>query len=373
MPFMANQSQPQTFKPLDPAPFPSMPPNNRREHNKLKRSKGRPPFAANGPVHDKSKTSIVIQNIPNEHFSESEVQSYFSQFGTISKISMQESDQLAIVKFSDWDAAHAAWSSPKVIFDNRFVKVFWHKDESETGPASANGKAVNGIKNGATNGSIPSGESEPAEPFDLDEFRRKQDEAQKIHDEKTKKRQELERQRQELEDREKELRARQLEEKRKLQAKLAGKGTTGPSSGTTTDGTSKKPTSQTEALRAQLAALEEEANVLGIDPDAIQDDSSWTTRGRGRGNRGYRGRGRYPPRALRGGYGYQGRGGLDARHAAYAAYSLDNRPRIIALSGVDFTSPEKDEALREYLFVSLALLTSYMGMANIHIIGYWRI
>ncbi|KAI0128144.1 hypothetical protein F4776DRAFT_197742 [Hypoxylon sp. NC0597] len=349
MPLMPNQNQPQSFQALNLPPFPIAPPANRREPNKPRRTKGRLPFTSSGPVNDKSKTTIVVQNIPSEHLSEEKVCDYFSQFGNILEITMQEPDRLAIVKFDTWDAAHAAWSSPKVIFDNRFVKVFWHKDEAEPGSTSLNGKAVNGMKNGTTNGSAPASES-IAEPFDMDEFLRKQEEAQKAHDEKTKKRQELERQRQELEERQKELRARQLEERRKLQEKLAEKGVKETSS-ESTDGTSKKSNSQTDVLRAQLAALEEEANVLGIDPDAVQDDATaWSSRGRGRGSRGYRGRGRYTPRAFRGGYSYQGRGGIEARHAAYAAYSLDNRPKIIALSGVDFTNPEKDEALRQYLF-----------------------
>ncbi|KAI1373939.1 hypothetical protein F4677DRAFT_427667 [Hypoxylon crocopeplum] len=347
MPLLANQPQPQGFPPLNLPPFPVAPnPNaNRREINK--------PRWAKSPTNDKTKSSLVIQHIPDEHFSEEDIRGYFGQFGNILDLSMQESGRLAVVKFDTWDAANAAWSSPKVIFDNRFVKVYWCKDDGEAGSAQVNGKAGKAgkaAKNGATKGNALVDENGSEEPFDMDEFKRKQEEAQRIHDEKTKKRQELERQRQELEDRQKELRARQLEEKRKLHAKLTGKSTpsTTPQA---TDGDGKQPISQTEVLRAQLAALEEEANVLGIDPDVAQDDSSsWTARGRGRGGRGYHARGHYPPRAFRGSLAYRGRGGLEARHAAYAAYSLDNRPRTITLSGVDFTNPEKDEALRQYLF-----------------------
>lgn len=330
--------------------FPPTTPNNRRDANKgSRRIKGKLPFAASGPVTDKSKTTIVVQNIPLEYFTDENIREYFSQFGTILDVSMQAPDPVAIVKFDTWYTAHAAWSSPKVIFDNRFVKVFWYKDETESGSTPANGKTKKIKPDPGANGDGSLDDDTPeAEPFDMDEFLRKQEEAQKAHEEKTKKREELERQRQELEERQKELRARQLEEKRKLQAKLTNKGSDSPSE--TADGP-KKPVSQTEALRAQLAALEEEANVLGIDPDAVKDEfPSWNTRGRGRGSRGYRGRGRYYPGAYRGGHSFQGRGGIEARHAAYAVYSLDNRPKIIALSGVDFTDPEKDEALRRYLF-----------------------
>lgn len=366
MPLPSNPPQQPIFPSLNLPPFPTpASPVHRREPNKSRRGKGRrPSVVVNGPMHDKTKTTIVVQNIPNEHFREEEVRGYFTQFGEIETMQMQMPDRSAIIKYKTWDAAHAAWSSPKVIFDNRFVKVFWHKGDGETGATPANRKDGNGAKNGTTNGDAQPGEGIPEEPFDMDEFLRKQVEAQKAHDEKTKKREELDRQRQELEERQKELRARQLEEKRKLQAKLAEKSTRGTPSETADDAT-KKSMSQTEALRAQLAALEEEATILGIDPDAVKDEfPSWTGRGRGRGSRGYRGRGRYTPRAYRGGYGYQGRGGLDARHAAYAAYSLDNRPKVIVLSGVDFTNPEKDEALRQYLFVSNGISSWYTVLTN---------
>ncbi|RYO93869.1 hypothetical protein DL764_007920 [Monosporascus ibericus] len=344
----------QGMPPLDMSAL-SMAPPNRRDPKKPKKpfGKGRAPIAANGLVHDRTKSTIVVQNIPKEHFTEVDLRGFFSQFGSIVEMTLQEEGNLAIIKFDSWEAANAAWSSPKVIFDNRFVKVFWYKDEAEPGPV-LKGKMANGAKNGVGNGDASANET--AEPeFDMDEFLRKQEEAQKLHEEKAQKRQEIEKQRQELEERQKELLARQQEEKRKLQAKLAAKtGAKDASSSPVdikTDNTDKKPSTQAEALRAQLAKLEEEANSLGIDPNDVQDDSyPWSVRGRGRGRRPYRGRGGFPPRASRGGYGYRGRGGVESRHAAYAAYSLDLRPKIIAITGADFTVPEKEEVLRQYLF-----------------------
>ncbi len=336
---------------------------NRHEFKKPKRPKGRPSVAANGPVHDKTKSTIVVQNIPMDHFTEDDVKGYFSQFGSIVELTMQEDSLLAIIKYASWEAANAAWHSPKVIFDNRFVKVFWHKDEAEAGQVQK-GKPANGVKNGASNGGEAPPINESNEPeFDMDEFLRKQQEAQKIHEEKAQKRQEIEKERQKLEERQKELLARQQEEKKKLQERLAAKGAenTSPSSpaGSKTSGANAKPSTQADALRAQLAALEAEANSLGIDPNDAQDDSySWAPRGRGRGRRVYRGRGGFPPRVYRGSYSYRGRGGgggggdTESRQAAYAAYSLDLRPKVIGISGADFTVPEKEEALRQYLFVS---------------------
>ncbi|KAI1170652.1 hypothetical protein F4777DRAFT_104563 [Nemania sp. FL0916] len=327
---------------------------NRREPKRPRRTKGRAAFAMNGPVHDKTKKTLVVQNIPTENFTEDQVRGYFSQFGDIKEVSMQNQDRLATIKFDSWESANTAWSSPKVIFDNRFVKVYWYKEEGEGG-ATPNGKPANVATNGKSNGATPANEPDTAEPeFDFAEFERKQQEAQKRHDEKVKKRQEIERERQELEERQKKLYERQAEAKRLLATKLRANGSQDDLSShaeNSTDGKDKKHSAQTEALRNQLAALEQEANQLGINPDDNPDDPSpWMGRGRGRG-RGFRGRGMFSPRAARGGYGYRGRGGtIESRHAAYAAYSLDNRPKTVVLAGVDFTAPEKDEALRQYLF-----------------------
>jgi hypothetical protein len=299
-----------------------------------------------------------VENIPEERFNEEDVRQFFAQFGNIVNVSMQPYKRLAIVKFETWSAANAAWRSPKVIFDNRFVKVFWYKDDESAIPTSMpiNKGAAARNQNGAA--AAGSGGPSPGPEIDMEEFARKQEEAQKAHEEKTQKVQDLERMREELEKRQKELVAKQQEEKQKLLARLAAstKKTGGEGAAAATpanqDGNGAapaKPAGQTEALRAQLAALEAEAKQLGLDPDAMDDGSTWAPRGgRGRGRGGFRARG-FAPRGARG--GYQGRGG-GGQHAAYAAYSLDNRPRKVSVTGVDFTAPEKDEMLRQYLFVS---------------------
>jgi hypothetical protein len=56
------------------------------------------------------------------------------------------------------------------------------------------------------------------------------------------------------------------------------------------------------------------------------------------------------PRGYRG--AYRGRGGAPFG-GNLTAYKLDNRPKKVALAGVDFTDPDKDESLRQYLLVCL--------------------
>jgi hypothetical protein len=333
-----------------------------------RKSRARAPFSAEGPVLDRTKSTIVVENIPEDRFSEEEVRGFFAQFGDITEVSMRPYKHLAIVKFDSWNAANAAYRSPKVIFDNRFVKVYWYKDSDGEEGQQQQQHGQHGQppgKNGA--GQAREGSATATSEIDMDEFLRKQEEAQRAFVEKQQKAAEIERRREELERKQKELLARQQAERQRLYARIASisarRGEAGPAGGEEGEEKKKKPatTTQTEALRAQLAALEAEAKQLGIDPDAVggeEDGGAGWSGYRG----GYRGRGGggYVPRSTRGGYvpragGYRG-GGRGGRGgggpAAYAAYSIDNRPKKVAVAGVDFTDTEKGEMLRQFLFVS---------------------
>ncbi|KAK5660360.1 hypothetical protein OQA88_12901 [Cercophora sp. LCS_1] len=296
-----------------------------------RKKKPRAPFSAEGPVLDRSKSTVVVENIPEENFTEEEVCGFFGQFGEILEVSMQPYKRLAVVKFDSWNSANAAYNSPKAIFDNRFVKVYWFKDEESLLPPS---KALQG--GGARKGN-EADEDQKEEEFDMEEFLNKQEEAQKVHEEKQKKMREIQEQREEVEAKYREILVKKAEAKAIL-AKKSG----------VSDEQDSKPMNQSEALKARLAELEAEAKDLGIDPDAMTE-VGWapSPRGgfRGRARGGYRGRGF----SYRGGFrgAFHSRGNL---HAAYAAYSLDNRPKKVLISGVDFTAPEKDETLRQYLF-----------------------
>ncbi|KFZ17608.1 hypothetical protein V502_04514 [Pseudogymnoascus sp. VKM F-4520 (FW-2644)] len=309
---------------------------------------GRAEFSSDRPNFDRSKTTIVVENIPEEKFSEEAVRAFFSEFGEIGDVTMQAYKRLALVKYNDWNAAQAAYNSPKVIFDNRFVKVYWYKDEASLPrpPGGNAGEAFTAV----TSGDVASGVSARSASetrIDVEEFTRKQAEVQKAHEEKMKKKTEMEAAVAAMQKRQEDLMKRQAEEKRKLMERLAAKEGTAQPSGES-DGAEGKPASQAEALKKQLAALEAEARSLGLDPAQAEENSwgGWGGRGRGRGRGAPGMRGAYPARGARG--GYRGRGG-----AGFAPgpnpYKLDNRPKKIGISGVDFTHAEKDESLRQYL------------------------
>jgi RNA-binding protein 26 len=317
----ANQMNPYAFPP------PDMGRGGRGRKNRSKKGGPRAPFSAEGAIHDRSKSTIVVENIPEESFSEEEVRRFFSQFGNIEEVSMQPYKRLAIIKYNKWGSANAAYNSPKVIFDNRFVRVFWYKDASDVMPPS--------VSSGGEWSGDPSASVEDEPEIDMEEFARRQEEAQKRQQDREVKRAELEQQRLDLEQKQHELLTRHREENEKLQAKLMGQAGDAPSSGP-------------DMLRAKLAALEQEAKLLGLDPDAEDDGMSVYSQPRGgyRGRGGPRGRGFAP----RGRGSFAGRGGGNM-HAAYAQYSIDNRPKKLAVTGVDFTAPEKDESLRHFLLV----------------------
>ncbi|KAE8150060.1 hypothetical protein BDV25DRAFT_155103 [Aspergillus avenaceus] len=283
-------------------------------------------FSAAGPNEDTSVVTIVVEQIPDDKLSEESVREFFSQYGDIVEISLQPHRKLALITYDSHAAAKRAWSSPKVIFDNRFVKVYWHKPKAE--------------KNGDHR--PPASD---AEPFNQEEFERQQEAAQKAHEEKLQKRRETEEAKQALERQRDELLKKQLEEKERLMQRLGGNAPSNGAESPNEDGSSppEAGSEQTKQLRAQLAALEAEAKTLGIDPNGSESGMS-SFRGRGRG-RGFapRGRGGYDP-SFRG--GYRGRGGMARGRGG--VLRLDNRPRRVAVAGVELNT-DKDEALRQFL------------------------
>lgn len=250
-----------------------------------RRSNNRAEFSQAGPNHDRSITTIVVEQIPEEKFDDLSVREFFSEFGNIEEVTMQPYKRLALVKYDDYMAARRAYDSPKVIFDNRFVKVYWYKPGGiPTSPATAKGTA-----------NSPSVSKEEEQPFDREKFERDAVAAQRKLEEKKSQMKDVEAKRQALEKQKEELAQKQAEEKRKLLEKLAAKGVAVNGDTPMTDVTANgmngaddsKVSARTKALREKVAELEAEAKSLGL--DSALSDSPYQYRGRGRG----RGRGSY--------------------------------------------------------------------------------
>ena len=291
-------------------------------------------FSLVGWNHDLSNTRIVVEQIPEESLSQQSVHGFFSAFGTIEDITIRPERRLAIVKFDDHHGAQAAYRSPKVIFDNRFVRVFWHK------PDDAN--PSNGVHEPfARQGMAEDGETRDESGAGAADFAVRQQEAQRKFEETQKRRKDALQQQEKVN---KKLKAIEFETKCMAEAlaKKTGKSVS-QDSGAFASAADDKESEQTVALKAQLAKLETEAKSLGIDPQVTipADHNDTSDRGRGgfrgrvRGMRGYSTgfRGRWAGSALRGG----------------AVMRLDNRPKTVSVTFADGTYEAHEEALRQFL------------------------
>ncbi|GAB1737329.1 hypothetical protein NU219Hw_g1254t1 [Hortaea werneckii] len=283
-------------------------------------------FAHVGRTRDPNISTLVVEQIPEENFDDQSVRNFFSQFGTVTHVTMEPYQRLAIVDYDDHKSAKAAYDSPKSVFDNRFVKVYWYKPEK-----------MPKANHGANTDDVLSSEMQQDEPdFDPEEVSRQQEEAQRRYDEARQQREDNAKRRQEVDEK-----LIQMErEHKKLVDLLAHR--TGEVFPSTING-NENP--QTRSLKEQLAKLEAEAKSLGIDPDNLSVAGSHslsngysTSFSRGRG--GYRGRYHQPSY----------RGGRDGAFAPRrSAIALDNRPKTLTVTFEAGDYEEHEEKLRQYL------------------------
>ncbi|KAI5123583.1 hypothetical protein M0805_003401 [Coniferiporia weirii] len=81
-----------------------------------------------------SKT-IVVEKIPDEHLSLEAVNGWFKRFGTVTNVAVDVSGRKALVSFSTHEEARSAWGAEEAVFNNRFVKIFWHRPMEGQGSA----------------------------------------------------------------------------------------------------------------------------------------------------------------------------------------------------------------------------------------------
>ncbi|WPG98145.1 Hypothetical protein R9X50_00093100 [Acrodontium crateriforme] len=264
----------------------------------------------------KSKTSLVIEQIPEDKNDEQNVRAFFSQFGEIDQITMHPELALAIVKYVHHSSATAAYESPKSVFDNRFVKVYWQKSDVNDDDGERQSQSADPEMD----------EHEPR--IDIEELTKRQEEAQRKYEDIKRQREEAQKQRTELEEKLQTIESERI----RISAVLAKK-TGVPWALENENG----ETEGARALKAQLAQLEAEAKHLGIDPDAPSNDGFHYTTQRGRGGfRGSRGRGRGSYPSFRGG----------------AVKRLDNRPKAVAVQLHESAYEDYEETLRQFLLFS---------------------
>ncbi|KAL0950899.1 hypothetical protein HGRIS_007658 [Hohenbuehelia grisea] len=100
------------------------------------RPRGRGTFG--GDVHDFGSGSsgtgrkgdnktLVVEKIPADKLTLDQVNGWFKRFGTVTNVAIDPSGGKALVSFSSPEEAHTAWKAEDAVFNNRFVKVFWHR------------------------------------------------------------------------------------------------------------------------------------------------------------------------------------------------------------------------------------------------------
>ncbi|XP_062598259.1 RNA-binding protein 26-like, partial [Saccostrea cucullata] len=83
---------------------------------------------------DTDALSLEVRKIPKEFNNISAINQHFCKFGNLTNIQVNfENDpEAALVTFSTNQEALACYRSTEPLFNNRFVKVFWHKNKDNT-------------------------------------------------------------------------------------------------------------------------------------------------------------------------------------------------------------------------------------------------
>ena len=83
-------------------------------------------------IPDDDSVMLVVRNIPFEFFSKDSVKAHFESFGNVQVFLANDEDASALVKFDTHEDASFAIHSPQVLFNNRFVKVYWCRPQDES-------------------------------------------------------------------------------------------------------------------------------------------------------------------------------------------------------------------------------------------------
>lgn len=104
------------FPPLPSAPLP---------HHKAAPLAHQQPRPLMPRARNNNNGKIIIDKIPPDYCNIAAVHGHFSQFGTIVNIDLMPELGRARLQYSKNEESQAAHDSPEVIFNNRFVKVYW--------------------------------------------------------------------------------------------------------------------------------------------------------------------------------------------------------------------------------------------------------
>jgi len=110
---------PRTRRHVTTTPYP----NDRRTQD---RARKRPWQKSDG-----STTTLEIRKLPVESNTISKLNEHFSKFGTVTnvQIAFDGSPDSALIAYSSFQEAETAYKNPEPLFNNRFIKIFWHNPD----------------------------------------------------------------------------------------------------------------------------------------------------------------------------------------------------------------------------------------------------
>ncbi|KAG5650444.1 hypothetical protein H0H81_012268 [Sphagnurus paluster] len=93
-----------------------------------------------GEIHNfrperRNDKTLVVEKIPEDKLTLEHVNGWFKRFGTVTNVAIDNTSGKALISFSNHDEAYAAWKSEDAVFNNRFVKLFWHRPMEGHGQA----------------------------------------------------------------------------------------------------------------------------------------------------------------------------------------------------------------------------------------------
>ncbi|KAF9451768.1 hypothetical protein P691DRAFT_662379 [Macrolepiota fuliginosa MF-IS2] len=131
---------PMPYMPIQPQMDLGMGDGHRGGYRGRGRGRGRGTFG--GDVHNfrperRGDKTLVVEKIPEDKLSLENVNDWFKRFGAVTNVAIDRTGGKALVSFSTHEEAHAAWKSEDAVFNNRFVKVFWHRPMEGQGQVGA--------------------------------------------------------------------------------------------------------------------------------------------------------------------------------------------------------------------------------------------
>src|SRR5271156_482709 len=147
-----------------------------------------------------------------ENLNESTIRGWFSQFGPLDNVILDPYVRKVTLVYEDHESASKAWNDPRPVFENRFVKIWWKKQDSNSNVGTVSNERVRT----ASGTSTPAGPS----PEELEAAKEAARIAEKEFEEKQRKKVELENKKKELERQRIELLERQKREKEILMEKI---------------------------------------------------------------------------------------------------------------------------------------------------------